>query len=153
MSLYRIQQKIVGTLAIDGYGDPDISNTPLVLTSKQPWFSTPFISPSTIQTIDGYTISYTGPVYDPNYVWYIYQIPTQLDPTDRHIPIFSVITTRAYTSGSIVGKLGVIFVSFWSNGVPTQGAQILLQSLQTQNKIFLLDVSVLIANELLIQVA
>ena len=151
--MYRNQHKIVGVIACDGYyGDPDTANTPFVLQSKKPWYPDPFTTPDTIKHLEGYTIAYTGPKDVANFTWYIYQIPSTKDPQDYHIPIFSVITTRNY-SANIIGKLAIIYVSFWDNGNPTAEAQNLLQTLVSQNKIQILDSSVLSTNESFIELA
>jgi hypothetical protein len=167
----RVPHRLVACLATDGNGDPNIAGTPLVLTAKLPMlpqFVVPTVGTATNPdgaftatdangvvtqlASDGVTVTgaYQSPTYDPNFAQYVYQIPSQPDATDRHVPIFTVFTLRPYTSGAVVGKLAVVQVSYWSTGSPTVEAQNLLATLEAQNLIALVSPTVLTANEQLV---
>jgi hypothetical protein len=149
----RLPQPIIVCIAVNAAGDPDITGTPLVLRYKCPidWF--PVNPPATVtDPITGVVSPYVGAVFDPNFVWYTYEVPSAPDPVDHHTPTFKVVCTRTYVFGTLIGKLAIVWCDFWPNNVPTAAAGLLTQFAQA-GKLAILSASVLTANEAKIQIA
>jgi hypothetical protein len=144
---------------VDSNGDPDVRGTPLVFRYQRPvdWF--PVDPPKTYVDINGKTQNYTGPVFDKNFVWYVYEIPSAPDPVDAHVPIFKVCCLRTYTdkNSGLTGKLAILWSDQWnadgaSAAKPTAASALLAQFVAA-GKMVVLDAGVLTANEAMIQIA